>query len=287
MQGIRGIANWTGLAHAGFVSLGLLAFTTEITLAASGLAPHRAVYDMELEEVDESSGIAALTGLMVYDFSGNACDGYSITFRFVTEFTGHDGGTQVTDLRSSSHETGDGGRFEFLSKTFVDQKLVEETRGAAQSKGERKSVSLQEPAEKTLEIDGATLFPTVHLQKIIAAAQAGERFLAADVFDGSETGDKVYATATVIGDTKNGPPSLDHKSKTSVTDAMSVSYWPVTIAYFDPADNGNGEQTPVYQLSFLLSENGISRQLSLDYGDFAIRGSLRDLELHDETGCTN
>ncbi|MEP0235168.1 cell envelope integrity EipB family protein [Roseibium sp.] len=252
-----------------------------------GLAPHRAIYDMELGEAEERSGIASLSGLMVYDFSGSACDGYSISFRFVTRFQSVEGGSQVTDLRTSSHESGDGDSYQFLSKTYVDQKLVEATRGTAKDLDGAKSVDLKEPEERAFEIDQSTLFPTVHLRTIIEAAKDGESFLVSEVYDGSETGDKIYQTTTVIGEPRLERIPVKGSSDASAVEVPQVTHWPVTIAYFDPSVTDGGEQLPVYQLSFLLYENGISRRMSLDYGDFVIKGSLRDLELYEEASCTN
>ena len=39
------------------------------------LAPHRAVYDLRLVKSRGSRGIEAVRGRILYDFSGNACDG--------------------------------------------------------------------------------------------------------------------------------------------------------------------------------------------------------------------
>ncbi len=262
-------------------------FLTMSASAASGLMPHRAVYDMELSDASEASGISALTGLMVYDFVGNACDGYSITFRFVTEFFGADGGSQVTDLRTSSFEDGAGENFQFLSKTFVDQKLVETTRGTAKDLGKTKSLELKEPEERAVTLDDRALFPTVHLRKIIEAAKSGKSFVAADIFDGSETGDKIFSTTTVIGKLRSSTQGEEpvHSDDPDIAKLSNSAHWPVTIAYFDPSKSDGGEEFPIYQLSFLLYENGISRQMTLDYGDFAIKGSLRDLELFDVGAC--
>jgi hypothetical protein len=50
----------------------------------------------------------------------------------------------------------------------------------------------------------------------------------------------------------------------------------VTISYFT---QGDGDRTPVYTISFELYENGISRALKLDYGDFALKGDLQSLQV--------
>jgi hypothetical protein len=252
--------------------------------AGHRLVPHRAVYDMHLGDSEEQSGIASLSGRMVYDFSGSICEGYSVNFRFVTEFQDTDGGSQITDLQTTSFEEPRAESYQFLSKTFVDQKLVEATRGTARAGSGARTVELKEPSEKSLEIGREVLFPTEHLLEILNAAEKGVHFLAADIYDGAETGEKVYATTTVIGAKAESDGKADAVGQEAPL--SGVSYWPVTVAYFDPSkEDASGELLPVYQLSFWLYENGISGQLKLDYGDFTIHGKMASLELYDETDC--
>jgi len=253
---------------------------------ASGLAPHRAVYDMNLGEAEGQSGISALSGRMVYDFSGNACDGYSVSFRFVTEFQDVSGGSQVTDLQTTSFEGGDAKLYEFLSKIFVNRKLVESTRGTAKQLSNNKEIDLSEPEERTFSIGSKALFPTEHLNKVIESAKVGTPFYAADVYDGSETGDKVFSTTAVIGALRQSPKDASASAGALLEPLTGVSHWPVTIAYFDPAANEtSGEQMPIYQLTFLLYENGVSRELVLDYGDFSMTGELNELEFYEASDC--
>jgi hypothetical protein len=59
----------------------------------------------------------------------------------------------------------------------------------------------------------------------------------------------------------------------------------MTISYFDPAKKERGEDTPEYQLSFLLYENGVSRKLRLDYGEFALEGRMIEMTPIDVKPC--
>ena len=59
------------------------------------------------------------------------------------------------------------------------------------------------------------------------------------------------------------------------------AYWPVDIAYFDESDKG-GEETPEYRISFKMHENGLTRDLEMDYGDFSMKGKLVSLSLFDK-----
>jgi len=252
--------------------------------AGQRLVPHRAVYDMQLGDTEEQAGIASLSGRMVYDFTGSSCEGYSVNFRFVTEFQDTDGGSQITDLQTTSFEEPKAESYQFLSKTFVDQKLVEATRGTARAGRAARTVELKEPSEKSLQIGREVLFPTEHLLTILNAAENGVHFLAADIYDGAETGEKVYATTTVIGARSENDGKADRVGQEAPL--AGVGYWPVTVAYFDPSkEDASGELLPVYQLSFWLYQNGISGQLKLDYGDFTIHGKMTSLELYDAADC--
>lgn len=266
---------------------GLISVLPAPAAAAGALVPHRAIYDMELGDVAQGAGVAALSGRMVYEFSGSACEGYSVSFRFVTKLLNTAGTAQVTDLRTSSFEDPNALAYQFLSKTYVDQKLVDSTRGSVAVDAGSKTVNLKEPEEKTLPIDVETLFPTEHLRKIIETGLSGGTFLAADVFDGSDTGDKVYATTAVIGTAKQETIPMSDAPTAPASTIDGATYWPVSVAYFDKDMSDHGEEMPSYQLAFKLYDNGISRELTLNYGDFTIKGKLRDLEFFEETGCTN
>jgi hypothetical protein len=62
----------------------------------------------------------------------------------------------------------------------------------------------------------------------------------------------------------------------------SMPRWPVTVSYFDrDAKNKEGEQMPVYSMSFELFENGVSRALVLDYNDFVIAGAVGKFNAKD------
>ena len=85
------------------------------------LAPHRAVYDLALARTRGNSQIAAVRGRILYDFDGNACDGYSLQFRQVSELDSGEGKVSTSDLRSTTWEGGDAKSFKFSSENFLNQ----------------------------------------------------------------------------------------------------------------------------------------------------------------------
>src|SRR5512139_3016757 len=68
------------------------------------LQPHRAVYDISLDETGTAMSIGSISGRVVYELMGNACEGYAQNMRFVTETSTTEGQASTTDLRTSSWE---------------------------------------------------------------------------------------------------------------------------------------------------------------------------------------
>ena len=117
-----------------------------------------------------------------------------------------------------------------------------------------------------------------------ARARAGQSVLELPVYDGSETGEKLYNTLTVIGQPIAPGAHRPDDAAAGQSALDGLPRWPVTISYFDSTKQ-HGEQTPAYSLKFELYENGVSRSLLLDYGDFAISGTMTTLEMRDRRPC--
>jgi hypothetical protein len=267
----------------------ILGLATPSPLWAQGspivLVPHRAIYDLSLAQTRGDSSIVGVRGRILYDFSGNACDGYSLTFRQVSELDSSDGKQSTSDLRSTTWEDAAAKTFKFTSENFVDESLVDAVDGHAQRGGKATAVDLQKPQHKVVDFDPAVVFPTEHMVRAIEAGLAGQTILSFPVYDGSDTGEKVFNTLTVVGHTIAPGTAVDDAAA-SQAKLANVPRWPVTISYFakDKAAN-SGEQTPDYAIGFELYENGISRALTLDYNDFVVSGKLTSLEIRQAKPC--
>jgi len=250
------------------------------------LVPHRAIYDLSLDEVRGNTQIVGIRGRILYDFDGSACQGYSLQFRQVSELDTGEGKRSMSDLRSTTWEGGDAKSYKFTSENFVDENLVDSVDGRAEHGQRATAVDLAKPERKVLDIDAGVVFPTEHMVRVIAAARAGKNLLDFPVFDGSETGQKVYDTLTVIG-RKLEPGEQTHADAAADEPKLAgVPRWPVTISYFEKTSKAKaGERTPDYAIGFELYENGISRNLSLDYNDFVARGRLSSLEIKNAKPC--
>ena len=282
------------------IRLGFVVIFAGASLAANGaalaqgpagtvkLAPHVAIYDLTLTSSRGKRSLEGVRGRIVYDFSGSACEGYALNFRQVTELDSGEGKVALSDLRTATWEEGEGKSFRFKSQNYMDEKQIGDVDGRADRAKASVAVKLNKPEDKRFDA-GKVVFPTEHMRLLIEAAQAGRTLLEVAVYDGSESGEKIYQSFSVIGrriepDKKPGDDAAANKDSLS-----GLARWPVTISYFEKtekkADDQPSEQTPVYAISFEMYENGISRALRLDYGDFVIDGKMSSLEVKRTKAC--
>ncbi len=250
----------------------------------AGFKPYRAVYDMSLGSSTDDSTIESISGRIVTEFTGNTCDGFTTSFRFVSRIDSQDGASKLSDLRTSSYEAADGDTFQFVSQDYDDRKLVSEAKGVATRGTDATIVDLTKPADRQIKLSSKILFPTWHMAEIVSHAEDGKLVFQADLFDGGEKGERALPTTAIIGQPIDGAETPDGDDPKAVTTVGGGQRWPVRLSYFDP-DADPGEQTPMYALSFLLYANGISRKLSLDYGDFTIVGRLVEVDMLDPAPC--
>lgn len=249
------------------------------------LAPHRAVYELRLSESRNVRSAEAVTGRILYDFSGNSCEGYALRFRQVSELNTGEGKAALSDLRTITWEDGAATNFRFQSENKLDQKQIETVDGQAERGANGGvAVNLTKPGRKTFDAEAGVVFPTEHMRRIIAAARAGHTILEVPVYDGSENGEKIYGTLTIIGAAIPPDQRVPTDAAAGQKELAGMTRWPVTISYFDKQSTG-GEQTPVYSVTFELYDNGISRALLLDYNDFVVRGDMNSLEIKDSKPC--
>ena len=256
----------------------LLASAVASPTFAASLAAHRAVYDIDLADASDRSGIEGMSGRMVYDFGGSDCDGYTTSFRFVTRIeTGSD--SRVTDQQTTTFEDVGNGVFQFATRSFVDQRPDRDVKGIAERDGDGTTVELTKPAEQALDLP-ATAFPTQHMIELLDAARAGETLFERELFDGSDDADRVLATTAVIGAERTS----DVAPENMPSEFGGQPYWPVTIAYYSE-DGTDGEALPLYRIEFDLYENGVTRDIVMDYGDFVLNGTLAEIEMREADAC--
>lgn len=272
------------------------------------LQPHRAVYDISLDDTGPAMSIGSITGRVVYELMGSTCEGYAQNMRFVTETTNTEGLGSTTDLRTSSWEDKLARSMRFSSSTFGNDQLVEQTQGTAtktESGGhalkkhdgaakiskpgpatlQSLAIDVTKPERKSARIGEPVYFPIDHSVAIIRQARSGNRVFSGNLYDGSEGGEKYYFTAAAIGSvsTKDELRTVP-KLVGDIAKLDGVRSWPISIAYFKPEER-HIDQLPLYEMFFRFHDNGVTSHLVIDHGDYRLKGELKELTLLDQNPC--
>src|SRR3974390_3517365 len=120
------------------ISLGLLAIAAVAcgpakAAATAAFLPHQALYELSLLKSRGSSPVNSARGRILYNFSGNACEGYTSEFRQVSELEIGEGKMMLSDLRSTSWEDGAGKSYRFK----IDSRMNDSDSSAVDGMAER------------------------------------------------------------------------------------------------------------------------------------------------------
>ena len=266
------------LSLTAFALLATPAFAQQ---APVNLAPHRAVYDLTLARSGGSRGVESARGRIALDFGGDACEGYALKYRQVTVLESGETGSRTADLRTTTFEDGDGRSFRFKTDSTLQSGTPTSVDGDAERDRSEITVRLRQPRRASFEMSSDVMFPSAHMKRLVEAARAGETTLNVKVFDGSDDGRKVYDTLAVVG-RRIEPGPVEAEPASSHEALAKTARWPITLSYFAP---GDGERTPIYVISFEMYENGVSRALTLDYGEFALKGAVQSIEMLPPSAC--
>ncbi|KWT70532.1 hypothetical protein APY04_0976 [Hyphomicrobium sulfonivorans] len=258
----------------------------QVAGSAVQFRPHRAVYDITFDHATPGSGVADMVGRMVYEMAGSDCGEYAQSMRFVTRMTNQDGVSQVNDLRTNSFENVPSHVLRFSSSQFENEKQSEASQGTASAGGDGTftEVKLTKPKKKTVKLPTSVYFPIQHSLALVEAARKGQTQFTANLFDGSDKGEKFYETSAVIGSKLAAGSQPVPVSLKNGGELNAIPSWPIAIGYFEPGMSRQ-DILPTYELSFRFFENGVSSGLYIDYGDFAIRGELKELTFLDSAKC--
>ena len=248
---------------------------------AMEMAPHRAVYEITFANSRPESQIIGGIGKWVLEVKGASCTGYNVAYRFVSKLQTQGGEEFTLDTRGKYFESGDGTAFDFANSVYQNNQLQDDVKGIASRKDDAISVRLSKPEPATVEIEKEALFPVQHFEKLIEDAKAGKKLVNNVVFEGIEGAKTSLLANSIILPEK--PVEEGDGLVYEMLEDMKLRRWPVTVSYFKHEKKGDGE--PEWQNSFLLYENGVSRDFTFDYGDFALKGKMETLELLAKEDC--
>ena len=262
-------------------ALGIFAFTT--TLLAQSLQPSRALYNFEPSRLSQNGEAMPLEGRIAYELTGNDCKGYQVDSRIANIYAGQDGQRRV-DLASATFEAGDGKSFDAKQTRYVNAQAGDEEHIAVQraDNGSGKG-TIRGPRKVDFDVKPEVLFPSAFEKKLLAAAMRGEKRDESLLFDGSD-GEKTFRAFTTIGPLRPPGSVVADKNNPAAAPLMALRSWSFAISYF-PASDDKAE-TADYQSDFIMYENGVTTSMTIDYGTYALKGTLAQLQMLPDEPCT-
>ncbi len=261
-----------GILALAAVGVGALVAATP---AAAELLSHRAAYRLSLADSERSVDLVEADGVLGIEWRAT-CDGWLSQQLLAFTARTQEGEELSYDVRFDSWESRDNDRLRFTVQRFDDGRLGEEFRGEAvldaPGGGDGGGLAwFTSPEAKAVALPPGTIFPTRHIESVLASARAGERLVNHAVFDGSDF-DAVTEVSAVIGQPLGDGSAEGERQR-----------WPVSMAYYDPAERG--EDLPEFEAAFVLDDGGVLRELVLDYGDFRLSAKLENLEQFPPPEC--
>src|ERR1700737_2980512 len=229
---------------------------------AAEIAPHRALYTMALGNARNDSGVVEARGTMDYEW-GETCEGWTIEQRYRLKMRYAE--TSDVDIVSSfvTWESKDGLRYRFNQKQTRNGEVDQDIRGEARldAPGNGGVAEFIKPKAQALKLMPGVLFPSAHTILLIDRASEGENFLSRQVFDGA-TDENAVQVSAAIGTKVAADPAAANRSP-----LLERPGWRVRLAFF-PADNS--VEKPDYELGMHLLDNGVSRDMLIEYGEHSL-----------------
>ncbi len=232
------------------------------------LAAHQAVYALSLDSV-RSGDVTGVTGKMAYEVT-DACDGWAVRQRLQMTLANRDG--QDVNMVSDylTWESKDGTKLRFHMKQMTDSTVTEQVEGEASvtAPGGPGKIHYTSPEDKTMPLPAGTLFPMAHTAMIIAAAEAGKKFLTAPLFDGTGA-DGAQNTSIFIANW-NPPGASPYAPLAELPSGR------VRVAFFS---RNKDTTSPDYEVGMRYWSNGVADQLNMDFSDFVVDGKLTSFSM--------
>jgi EipB-like len=255
-----------------------LAFVCASPAGAADIMPHRALYTMSLIRTGGDTGVTAARGAMEYKW-GETCDGWTVeqNYRLVMGYADASSNVTITS-NFVTWESKDGLRYRFNQKETRNKATDDEIRGSAELAGPGAGgrVTFEKPPDTSFALPPGTLFPSAHTILLIDRAKAGDTFVAREVLDGTTVSGAALVSAVI------GPKIEPDAAAAKQSPLLDHSGWRLRLAFF-PADQKM--ETPDYELGMLLLDDGVSRNMVIDYGDYAIGVKLTDIEPVAKPNC--
>jgi hypothetical protein len=262
----------TGLAFASLAN----PLTGTGAASAAEILPHKAFYALRSVQVPAGAETVSADGMLIYEWL-DTCDGWQINQQAKLRLSDDDGDTGF-EWRQITWESKDGRRYRYQTEEFHDGEKGDQRRGEASfDAAGGGAVTTALPQRSQHSLPAGVLLPTAHSVRLLQAAEKGENFMSAEVFDGTVSDDPMQITAA-IGRSASQWQGQDNKYPS----LAKVPSRPVDLAFF-LSDNADGE--PDFEQTLRIYDNGVIGEMSFTFAGVAMEGELTRLDVAPPAKC--
>ena len=254
-----------------------LLFLFSFSLNGLAIEAHKAEYILSLYESTQSSGIYGVKGQSIYTLK-EECSGWDSEEDLMVNFQLQDNVESKLISKWATFETFSGKSYQFdLTEKINDQNTSNFFGFANISKNIQDNIAVYiSDKEYQIMLDEKIEFPIMQLKNIITAAKQNKKVYNSNIFLGSELQDTYNVVSAIIG------PLTPKKNSDFNSILIQDYYWPVYLAYYKPILELD---RPEYTVSAKLQENGVILEYIIDYGDFSIISSLKQISSVNKITC--
>ena len=239
-------------------------------IAKTKLLSFKSEYDISLAktEVTRIPGrtyVDKASGYLLIDWINNCNESWLTTQRMMTRFINSYGVGTVSEINYSLNELANGNKMEFVLEVKEDAEVVERHYGNAE-RGKDLTIKFMQ-TDKELKFSNNIIFPHQFLEDITKNINSGKKMIIREVYEGTIP-DKFFNISVFFTD------EVVKIEKKNLPDGITNKFKKIRMAYYQ--DNN---QTPVFEQTVHLNEQGIASFFKYDYPDYSLELKLKNIEL--------
>lgn len=260
------VNGFPGLGTALAIGLAFSPHPVVAQVSVNQLRPHQVTYGLTIDPAYANPNMRSGEGQLVYEFERESCAWFRTRTRTQLKVQFTNGRSVINTTTSDIAENTSGNEMKFKASAINDGKVSNTAEGTALRSDAGVLVRLTTPAR---QFDaGGVDFPFQQALRLLDGATKSRPEVTARVYDGSETGLKVFRVTTRIGSPTEPP---------NVLGGAPIPTWPTRARYFSEGSKEAAAGTPDYEIEGALQADGILTGLRLIFGDVAFKGTLTNI----------
>ncbi len=241
-----------------------------VKIPQAKLLSFQSEYDISLGKSDaprlpNKTYVDKASGYLLIDWINNCEKSWITTQRMMTRFINSHGVGTVSEINYSLNELTNEDKMEFVLEIKEDAEIVDRHYGTAE-KNEKVIVKFLQK-DKILEFSKDVIFPHRFLEEIIKNFDSEKKMIVRNVYEGTIP-DKVFNISVFLTE------EIVSVDKTILPKGVENKFRKIRMAYYQ-----DKQQTPVFEQTVHLNNQGIASFFKYDYPDYSLELNLKKLNL--------